>query len=107
MFLVGHTNLGLIGGAVFTLLLLVAAVRDFQTRRIPNRLVGLIAVLGLTWSVLVTPGLPGAFNGMGGLLTGLICWLPFYAIGWLGAGDVKLLQRPAVGWGRSAQLKER
>jgi len=27
---------------------------------------------------------------MGGLLIGFACWLPFYALGWLGAGDVKL-----------------
>jgi prepilin peptidase CpaA len=26
----------------------------------------------------------------GGLLAGLACWLPFYLLGWLGAGDVKL-----------------
>ena len=24
------------------------------------------------------------------MLAGLACWLPFYALGWLGAGDVKL-----------------
>src|SRR5688500_9775706 len=49
-----------------------------------------MAALGLTWSVLVAPVLPGAFHGMGGLLTGLVCWLFFYMVGWLGAVDVKL-----------------
>jgi prepilin peptidase CpaA len=29
-------------------------------------------------------------NAGGGLLAGLACWIPFYALGWLGAGDVKL-----------------
>lgn len=82
--------LGLVGGAVYTLLLLMAAVGDFRTRRIPNRLTGIMAVLGLLWSVGLNPVVPGALQGAGGLLTGLVCWLPFYALGWLGAGDVKL-----------------
>ena len=82
--------LGLVGGVVYTLLLLTAAVGDFRTRRIPNRLTGIMAVLGLLWSVGLNPVLPGALQGAGGLLTGLLCWLPFYALGWLGAGDVKL-----------------
>jgi prepilin peptidase CpaA len=28
---------------------------------------------------------------MEGLVAGLVVWLPFYALGWLGAGDVKLV----------------
>ena len=82
--------LGGVGGAVYTLFLLVAAIGDFRTRRIPNRLTGMMAVLGLTWSVMSNPIMPGALQGLGGLFTGLLCWLPFYALGWLGAGDVKL-----------------
>ncbi len=31
-----------------------------------------------------------------GLLVGLACWLPFYAFGWLGAGDVKLYAAAAA-----------
>jgi prepilin peptidase CpaA len=34
--------------------------------------------------------IPGLTQAGGGLLAGLACWLPFYALGWLGAGDVKL-----------------
>lgn len=29
-------------------------------------------------------------SSLGGMATGLLCWLPFYALGWLGAGDVKM-----------------
>jgi prepilin peptidase CpaA len=36
------------------------------------------------------PSFMGALSGLGGFATGLACWLPFYAFGWLGAGDVKL-----------------
>lgn len=84
------TRFGLIAGMVYTALLLAAAVGDVRTRRIPNRLVLVIAVSGFTFSVLTAPVLPGALRGAEGLLAGFACWLPFYAIGWLGAGDVKL-----------------
>ncbi len=80
----------MIAGLIYTVLLLVAAVGDIRMRRIPNRLVMVLAVLGLAFSVVAAPVLPGALRGMGGLLTGFVCWLPFYALGWLGAGDVKL-----------------
>ncbi|MEO8193400.1 MAG: prepilin peptidase [Gemmatimonadales bacterium] len=82
--------IGLIAGAAYTLLLLIGAVGDFRSRRIPNRLVVMLAVLGLAYGVFVTPTLAGALRATGGLVTGLVCWLPFYALGWLGAGDVKL-----------------
>lgn len=86
----GDGTAGLIAGAVYTLLLLIGAFWDFRTRRIPNRLVVVLALLGFGYAIVVTPALPGAFRSVGGLFTGLACWLPFYALGWLGAGDVKM-----------------
>lgn len=86
----GSTPAGIVAGAVFTGLLVVAAIGDLRTRRIPNRLVAVIGLLGLAYSVSMQPVLPGAVRGAGGLLVGLGCWLPFYALGWIGAGDVKL-----------------
>ncbi len=80
----------MIAGSAYTLLLLSAAIWDIRSRRIPNRLVAVLAGLGLSFSIMAAPLLPGAASGMSGLLIGLICWLPFYALGWLGAGDVKL-----------------
>jgi prepilin peptidase CpaA len=82
--------LGLVAGLSFTAILLLAALGDLRTRRIPNRLVALLAVLGLVYSISAQPFLPGALRGSAGILIGLVCWLPFYAFGWLGAGDVKL-----------------
>jgi prepilin peptidase CpaA len=82
--------LGVLAGAVFTLLMGLAALGDFRTRRIPNRTVAVIAVSGLLYSALMPPSFLGALRGLGGFATGLACWLPFYAFGWLGAGDVKL-----------------
>src|SRR6266496_1703650 len=82
--------LGLLAGAVFSILLLLAAVEDVRSRRIPNALVAPIALLGLVYSGFIPPSLGGALRGFEGLLMGLICWLPFYVFGWLGAGDVKM-----------------
>lgn len=86
----GESSIGTVAGSVFTALLLVAAAGDVRSRRIPNRLVAVLGVLGLCYSVYAQPFLPGAFQGVGGILTGLGCWLPFHALGWVGAGDVKL-----------------
>jgi prepilin peptidase CpaA len=82
--------LGLFAGALFTLLMVLAAIGDVRTRRIPNPIVAVIAVSGLVYSGLVPPSFVGFLRGLGGFATGLACWLPFYAFGWLGAGDVKL-----------------
>ena len=79
-----------LGGIVFTAILLWAAIGDLRSRRIPNRLVGILAVLGIVFSVVREPVLSGLLNSGSGILVGLACWLPFYALGWLGAGDVKL-----------------
>ncbi|MEO8578416.1 MAG: prepilin peptidase [Gemmatimonadales bacterium] len=79
-----------LGGIVFTGILVVAAVGDLRTRRIPNRLVAVLAVLGMIFSIAQEPSVWGLIRGSEGLIVGLACWLPFYALGWLGAGDVKL-----------------
>jgi prepilin peptidase CpaA len=70
--------------------LVYAAVGDVRTRRIPNSLVLVLAIAGLGFSVLHVPPVEGALRGVGGLFAGLLIWLPFYLLGWLGAGDVKL-----------------
>ena len=82
--------LSLAAGAVFTILLLWAAYGDLRNRRIPNRLVVIIALLGISYSVVAGRALPGLESSFGGMATGLVCWLPFYVLGWLGAGDVKM-----------------
>jgi prepilin peptidase CpaA len=79
-----------LAGVVYTTILLVAAVEDVRTRRIPNRIVAILAVLGIVFTVSQHPVLPGFARAGGGLMVALLFWLPFYALGWLGAGDVKL-----------------
>lgn len=87
---------GLPAGIVFTGLILYAAVWDIRRRRIPNGVVALLGVLGVAYSVIVEPGTSGLLQSLGGFATGMACWLPFYALGWLGAGDVKLFAAAGI-----------
>ncbi len=82
--------LRMMAGVVFTSLLLLGAVGDVRSRRIPNRVVLALGVIGLLYSATAPLSLSGALRGLGGAATGLGLWLPFYILGWLGAGDVKL-----------------
>jgi prepilin peptidase CpaA len=81
--------------------LLCAAVwHDLRARRIPNQLVLWGALAGLALQAVLpsgaglysTPfGALGLGAGLAGLACGLVLLLPMYALGTLGAGDVKLL----------------
>lgn len=84
------TPVGTLAGVIFTSLLVLAAVGDVRTRRIPNALVAVLAVLGIFYSASHPVSVSGAVRGVEGVATALACWLPFYVLGWLGAGDVKL-----------------
>jgi prepilin peptidase CpaA len=69
---------------------LVAVVWDIATRRIPNVLTFGAAVIGLVVHAYV-----GGWNGLGmaaaGWLAGVALFFPVFALGGMGAGDVKLL----------------
>ena len=68
----------------------LAAWYDSRTRRVPNRLVAAGIAAGLVLG-LVAGGLRGLGESVLGLLAGgAILFVPF-ALGWVGAGDVKLL----------------
>ena len=82
--------MALVAGLVYSTILVVAAIGDLRTRRIPNKLVAVLAVTGIVYSVMRAPVVSGLLQAGGGLVAGLACWLPFYMLGWLGAGDVKL-----------------
>jgi prepilin peptidase CpaA len=69
---------------------LIASVTDLRCRRIPNALTFTGALLGFIYSV-TTLGSAGALASVEGWALGLALWLPFYALGGMGAGDVKLL----------------
>lgn len=73
-------------------LLIVAAVSDALTYRIPNWLTVTGMLMGLSASTLLAPAPMTAFLGaLGGLAVGLVCLMPLHALRVMGAGDVKLM----------------
>lgn len=72
------------------LMVVIAAVTDIGSRRIPNMLV----VSGLIIALIMQVFLPVAgswHSWLYGTLTGLFLFLPFYVLRGMGAGDVKLM----------------
>lgn len=67
------------------------AIHDLYARRVSNRgllLAAGVALAALAWQWLMAGrGFPGTH--LLGFALGLLSLLPFYAIGWMGAGDVK------------------
>jgi prepilin peptidase CpaA len=73
-------------------LCVLTAISDFSARRVPNAWLLMALATGtvifcLQWA-LDHNGPPG--SPLTGFFTGLFVLLPFYAIRWMGAGDVKL-----------------
>lgn len=70
---------------------LVASACDLAVRRIPNRL--LLAALLCAAALHLLSGNPFALvtTGLAGLATGLLIFLPLYALRGMAAGDVKLM----------------
>lgn len=77
-------------GGVFSAMLAAACVTDVRSRRIPNRVVGWLALFGLAFSITSKGLLSGSVSSLAGLAAGFAIWIGFYALGVLGAGDVKL-----------------
>jgi len=68
----------------------LACACDLRTRRIPNALTFGAAAVALVFHV-TTRGASGVATGVGGWLAGAAMLLAPYALGGMGAGDVKLL----------------
>ena len=77
--------------ALLLLMVSIAAVNDLATRRIPNRLLlaGLAGALFLH-ALSAEPGAALLF-AFGGMLVGLVIFLPFYLVRGMAAGDVKMM----------------
>jgi len=70
--------------------LVTAVISDFSDHRIPNAITLFAAVVGLS-SHLYLGGLHGVGLSLCGLVLGMGCLLPFYLLGGMGAGDVKMM----------------
>jgi len=78
--------------AVLFALLVIAAIHDVRTYRIPNWLTMGGAAFGLIFSLFVPfPEHGGLYWALGGLALGMTLMLPLYAMKVMGAGDVKLM----------------
>jgi prepilin peptidase CpaA len=76
--------------AAATAVALVACAFDLHRQRIPNALTFGAAALALL-AALVTGGFPALGASAAGWIVGVALFLPVYALGGMGAGDVKLL----------------
>lgn len=83
-----------------SLILACAVWHDVKSRRIPNGLIvaGALAAVALHSLLPAGAGLfgqpagaLGALSSLGGLASGLLLLMPFYALRTMGAGDVKLM----------------
>lgn len=72
------------------IILIVAAWIDGKQLRVPNWITFPMVFTGLIYSTWAG-GWGGLLEGFLGTLVGLACLLPLYAVGGMGAGDVKLM----------------
>ena len=77
----------------------VACVWDVATSRIPNLLTFTTIAMALAFHVIAPSGSGAPFAALG-LLAGLAVFFPMFALGAMGAGDVKLMAALGawIGW---------
>jgi len=68
----------------------LACATDLRSRRIPNWLTAGAMVAGVVFHLLSSGGAGLGVAGLG-FIVGLLVFFPFFALGALGAGDVKLM----------------
>ena len=89
--------------AVVLAVALVAVVFDVRTRRIPTWLTFGAALAALAYGVF-DAGLAGGGTAAAGWIAGAALFFPFFALGGMGAGDVKLLAALAAWLGPSESV---
>jgi prepilin peptidase CpaA len=87
-------------GCALAILLSIAVWYDVRTRKIPNRLVFFGTLIGVALNIFLPagtgifsdpPGALGFLPSLIGVAVGLATLIPMYALGAMGAGDVKLM----------------
>lgn len=76
--------------SVLMVFLLTATVIDVRVRRIPNPLVAAGMVVAILFHLVAEQG-AGLTFALSGAGIGMLVFFPFYALGAMGAGDVKLM----------------
>jgi prepilin peptidase CpaA len=84
-----RAGISLVCGMAFTVMMLVSAGWDVRYRRIPNALSLVIFALGAGFAATLIDPRHAALRVLGGAATGCAVWFPFWALGMMGAGDVK------------------
>lgn len=78
--------------SILFILLVVAAVIDYRSHKIPNWLTVSGLAFGLIYNTAFSSSSHGGFLwAFGGLMFGFLIMLPLYALRVMGAGDVKLM----------------
>lgn len=78
--------------AVFAVLLIIATVTDFRIQKIPNLITFTGCLVGILLSAfLAESATHSLLSSLAGVTLALALFLPVYAFGKFGAGDVKLL----------------
>ena len=72
------------------LALIIASIFDLKYQKIPNLITVTVAIAAIIFHFIFF-GLQGLMFSGAGLLLGMAVFLPFYAFGGMGAGDVKLM----------------
>lgn len=86
----GVTKMLTANNTILLVLILASGFCDLKERKIPNKITFTGILIGILFN-LITGGLAGILQGVFGLFVGLaIFFLPF-AMGGMGAGDVKLM----------------
>lgn len=76
--------------ALLASVITIAVIEDLRRQKIPNLITFPTMVIALAYQSF-TAGLPGFIFSMGGLAAGMALFIIPYAMGGMGAGDVKLM----------------
>jgi prepilin peptidase CpaA len=90
--------------AALVTIVVAATIFDIRYRRIPNWLVATGTAGALAFHALAPAG-SGALFSLSGMALGLAAFLPFYVIGVMGAGDVKLMGMVGVFLGAASTFQ--
>lgn len=93
----------LIENVVLIIILSAAVFKDFQTDKIPNRLIFTGLITGLIFSYLIR-GFPGLADGLAGCLLPALLLFILHVLSMLGAGDIKLFMTAGAFLGARGSL---